>query len=118
MRSAFSLVESLVALTILAVALLSMALLPVATTTLLAASAQRERASPLALSLLEKAEGVEPDSLRSVSFDFPEGFTGSLSVEEESFSVALTAVVSWRNPTGGERSVNYRRQVSRHGTSP
>lgn len=106
MRSAFSLVESLVALTILAVALLSMALLPVATTKLLAVSAQRERASALAL------------SLRSVSFDFPEGFTGSLSVEEESFSVALTAVVSWRDSTGGERSVTYRRQVSRHGTSP
>lgn len=113
MRRGFSLVESLIAMTILSIALLAMALVPVATTKLLASAARRERASALAVGLVEAVEAVSFDVLPALSTDVFDGFTRTLTVTKGDFSADIAVSVSWHGPTG-LRFLEYRRQVSRY----
>ncbi|MCF4150384.1 hypothetical protein L2W58_01005 [Dethiosulfovibrio sp. F2B] len=61
-RGAFSLVETLIAMLILAVALVGLAVVPIATTRLMVHGAERERATSVAMTRLEEVEGVRLDS--------------------------------------------------------
>ena len=114
MNRGFSLVESLIAMMILAIALLAMALVPMATTKLLASTVQKERASLMALNLIETMEGVPFDSLPTISTDSPEGFTRTVTIDKGTLSADVEVEVSWQG-LSGRRSVTYRRQVSRYG---
>jgi prepilin-type N-terminal cleavage/methylation domain-containing protein len=111
MRSGFSLAESLIALMILSVALLAMALVPVATTKLLADTAQREEAGALALSWLEEIEGIAFDALPLASSDVIGGYIRTVTVTKDDDIADVTVTVTWQGATGTQ-SVTQRRKVS------
>ena len=104
----FSLVETLLALLLLTVAILSLALVPIATTKLFVHTADHERAALLAVSLLERLESGEDIGTGGTHGKYtwarttmPDAGTGA-NIEN--------IQVSWSSATGG-RSSNMERLV-------
>jgi len=101
-RAGFSLVESLLALIILAVAILSLALVPIATTKLFVHTADHERATLLAGALLEWIEsGVDVGS-SGTGGKF--SWTATSTADPATGGDVWSIQVSWSSATGSRSS--------------
>jgi prepilin-type N-terminal cleavage/methylation domain-containing protein len=101
-KQGFSLVETLIALVLLAVAVLSLALVPIATTKLFVHTADHERAALLASSLLERIESGE--TVDSTGSDGKFSWVITTAAEVETGEDIVRVQVSWSSATGNRTS--------------
>ncbi len=108
-RGAFALTETVIALLILSIALLSMALVPLMTSKLALQTVQRERAMTLGYNGLELLEAKPFATVVSSSDAF-----GEFSVTYSKPANANTAkvTVAWKGITGAS-SIEFERRLSR-----
>ena len=123
-RQAFSLVEVLIGLLVLAVALLALAAVPPMATKLFVSGADHEKAMSLAMNKLEELEGMEfSDSLLSSSSDTPDSgkFERTWTVspdfgpgDSDDDFVDLTMTITW-DAVVGDPQIVVERRLSRFG---
>lgn len=101
-RAGFSLVESLMAIIVLAVAILSLALVPIATTRLFVHTADHERATLLAASLLERIESGEAVGSSGAQDKF--SWTATSTADPATGGDIWSIQVSWSSATGNRSS--------------
>ncbi|MDO9508230.1 MAG: prepilin-type N-terminal cleavage/methylation domain-containing protein [Thermovirgaceae bacterium] len=101
-KTGFSLVETLLALVLLAVAVLSLALVPIATTKLFVHTADHERAILLATSLLERIESGENVGTSGTDGKFTWAVTST--PEAGTGGDIVTVQISWTSATGSRSS--------------
>jgi len=101
-KQGFSLVETLIALVLLAVAVLSLALVPIATTKLFVHTADHERAALLSSSLLERIESGE--TLDSSGTEGKFSWVITTTTEAETGEDIVRVQVSWSSATGSRSS--------------
>ena len=101
-KAGFSLVESVVALVILAVAILSLALVPIATTKLFVHTADHERATLLAGALLERIESGEDVGNSGTEGKF--SWTAASTADPATGGDIWSIQVSWSSATGNRSS--------------
>ncbi len=111
-KKGFALVETIIALLILAIALLAMAFVPIMSTKLALQTVQKERAMTLAYSGLDYLESVEYD--KSVSS--PDVASGDFRItyskptyEAASNDYKAVVIVRWGGVTGGSELTLERR---------
>lgn len=100
-RKAFSLVETLIALVILAIALLALATVPIAATRMLTHGIWRERALAVAMAKIEEVEAVLRDGPNPPVSSNEGGFAWERTVKRngpDSFSVEVK--VNWDGVMG------------------
>ena len=112
-RKGFALVETIIALLILAIAILAMAFVPIMSTKLALQTVRRERAMGLASKNLDFLESVQStDSVASTDILLSGDFTLSLSKpswQAASNDYKATVTVQWGSLTGGSSMVLERR---------
>ena len=116
MNRGFSLVETVLSMLILGIALLAIALVPVATTKLMVSSAENERASLIATRKFEELEAEVSSSDLSTNIK-----AGSANIDDMTLSwdvsvrasqkQTITMTVSWPGVTGQKQRV-FTREVS------
>ena len=108
-NAGFSLVETLLSLVLLTVAILSLALVPIATTKLFVHTADHERAVFLATSLLERLESGEDVGTDGTDGKF--SWTRTSTVDSGTGGTLENIQVTWSSATGN-RSSQLGRMVS------
>ncbi len=111
-QKAFSLVEVLIALVILAIALLALAGVVMSTTMLLSHTIDSEEAVNVGVKKLDQIEGWDYEDIDASSADLTEGkYTLSWTVTENTSDKDVVLTVQW-NGIIGAKSLELRRTVS------
>lgn len=102
-KSGFSLVETLLALVLLAVAVLSLALVPIAATKLFVHTADHEKATLLATALLERIESGEDVGANGADGKFT--WVRTSSSDADTSGTLESIQVTWPSSTGSRSSL-------------